>query len=118
MSDEMIERVSRAISGAGIGYSIRLVSLVDGVHVYTLTHDDQKGSAEALTFPSHSEALDYVQEVIGRKKARAAAEALWGPTDEMKQAGLDGWLSGGSISDLPGAEACWNAMIWRLLGVC
>jgi len=70
----ILERVARAIEGAQIGYSIRLVRLVNGVATHELTYDGLQGAP--LEFASHLEASEYVTARKREIQAKAALEAM------------------------------------------
>ena len=89
-TETMREAVARAIEDAdsGIGYQIRLVSLIDGVRTYTLDYDD---GSPVLEFESHSDALDHFQKRRAEARADAAIrtvlERLREPSEAMIRVG-------------------------------
>lgn len=72
---DIVALIAEAIANAdaGIGYSIRLVGLVDGVSTYTLTYQDEP---EVLEFPSHADATDHVVARRNLERAKAVLAAL------------------------------------------
>lgn len=68
VTDELIEKVAKAIDDADVGYSINLTSLIDGVSEYTLTYAD----AEPMKFEEYWQASEHVAERRYREKALAA----------------------------------------------
>lgn len=77
----MIEKLARALDEAEIGYSIRLVALVNDEATYRATIND-----ETREFPSHGLANEWVDEVRRVAKIRAVLTALREPDEGMVEA--------------------------------
>lgn len=82
-SEDMGERVAKALEDASLGFSIQLTRLVDGVSTYELNYSDRIGSFE---FSDMNEAHEHVAHRSAQILARAAIAAMREPTAEMRQA--------------------------------
>lgn len=91
MSEELVEAVARAIDWAdgSIGYSIRLVRLIDEVSTYTLTYEDE----EPLTFTSHADAQDHVTARRNQLRARAVIPLIAEAAAKIAEEAPFGWAA-------------------------
>lgn len=105
---EMVERVTRAMEAAELGFSIQLTRLVDGVSTYELNYSDRIGSFE---FADIDGAHVHVEHRRAEVRARAAIKAMREPTISMVRCGARA-MQGDDLQPTNGeVNAAWRAMI-------
>lgn len=106
---EMIERVGAAIAAIEVGYSMRLISLVDGVSTYQLIYE----GGERHEFGSTEDVYAHIRQKKATAQACAAIEAMRKPTQAMIAAANDVefWDGLDRGEGSPPVGDAWEAMI-------
>jgi hypothetical protein len=108
---EMIERIGKALAPVECFYSMKMISLVDGISTYEVTYDD----GEKQQYVGIDAAYEDIKRRKGIALGRAALEAIKFYTPKMGKAALDVWdANGGDDAGVLGPfelAAIWQAMI-------
>lgn len=75
MSDDLRDKIIGAIQDSEVGFSMRLIRLVDGVNTYRLTYEDGE-TLEFVDDDDEGEARDRLYAHIRAKKDRIRCDAI------------------------------------------